>query len=568
MVLRGESRRMAQLPDLVTIPLPHEGPTPCDALVLVMRNGKVNKFHKVEYMGAIRNRDPLLCPLSALAFYFFWRWGYVVTDPTAKKPADPIPSHRRLPSFFGPSDYYHLHALPGEIKYPERQWAYEGQRDWTEKLFAGGGIQSTKKTHATRRGGTRHAEVEGVAESQIRRAGRWGGPQAVDTYLAGFPLVFMRKMAGFPEEAGSFYLPRAEVEPPPALTREIYPEVDEWLAKMEAFQAGSVHNEVERHDLAGSGFLRLLRVLRAVFLQDSVVLRPLFPDHPVWKADVFITDAYRAFATQVTAACEAAEEPGDLQVKKALPVVHDQLNALRAEMRMMRTEMQTEMREMRTDHRRTDEKIDHLEATLGDILALMQDQGSGKRSSTVRTAAAVRVRAAADPHPRPGNPRPSAADDVVQTLGSGSRSPTIRLAAAADPGNTPPSPGCPSSQSAGDPTPPQVDPSREPIRYKFDRTVNTVTALWGEWSLGRGSGPSIQQLDSTWGAKWRDSTEKQFYHRRLPIIKAIQQRYEASQASSLQEAAVQLEMLRMQVHEGISLNRFGKVLKEQAAGAG
>jgi centromere DNA-binding complex CBF3 subunit-like protein len=93
------------------------------------------------------------------------------------------------------------------------------------------------------------------------------------------------------------------VEPPPALTREIYPEVDEWLAEMEAFRPGSAHNEVERHDLAGSGFLRLFRVLRTVFLQDSVILRPLFPDHPIWKADVLATAAYRAFATQVTAAC-------------------------------------------------------------------------------------------------------------------------------------------------------------------------------------------------------------------------------------------------------------------------
>jgi hypothetical protein len=37
--------------------------------------------------------------------YFFWRWGYVVTDPTAKQPAE-IPPHRRLPSFFGPDDYF------------------------------------------------------------------------------------------------------------------------------------------------------------------------------------------------------------------------------------------------------------------------------------------------------------------------------------------------------------------------------------------------------------------------------------------------------------------------------
>ena len=137
--------------------------------------------------------------------------------------------------------------------------------------------------------------------------------------------------------------------------------------------------------------------------------------------------------------------------------------------------------------------------------------------------------------------------------------------AAVDPGN--PSPGRPSSQSAGDPTAPQVDPSHEPVRYKFDRTVTTVPELWNEWSLGRGSGPSIQQLDSAWGAKWRDPTEKQFYHRRLSIIKAIRRQHESGQASSLQEGAVQLEALRTGIHEGMSLNKFNKVLREAAAGA-
>ena len=40
-------RRLAHVPDLVTIDLPNEGPTPCPAL-LIMRNGKTNKHHKVE----------------------------------------------------------------------------------------------------------------------------------------------------------------------------------------------------------------------------------------------------------------------------------------------------------------------------------------------------------------------------------------------------------------------------------------------------------------------------------------------------------------------------------------
>ncbi|KAN0087026.1 hypothetical protein V8E54_000714 [Elaphomyces granulatus] len=61
---------------------------------------------------------------------------------------------------------------------------------------------------------------------------------------------------------------------------------------MEAFRPNSQQNRVQRRDLAGSGFLRLLRVLRTVVLQDSVGLRRLFADHPIWEADVFASKAY------------------------------------------------------------------------------------------------------------------------------------------------------------------------------------------------------------------------------------------------------------------------------------
>jgi hypothetical protein len=83
----------------------------------------------------------LLCPLSALGFYFFWRWGYVIAGSHPGKQSAPKPC-RRLPSFFQPSDYYNLHAF---INYSEREWAYEEQ-EWVDRLFVGAGIQSSKKT--------------------------------------------------------------------------------------------------------------------------------------------------------------------------------------------------------------------------------------------------------------------------------------------------------------------------------------------------------------------------------------------------------------------------------------
>jgi hypothetical protein len=95
-------------------------------------------------------------------------------------------------------------------------------------------------------------------------------------------------------------------------------------AKMEAF-SGSRNNQVQRLDLAGSGFLRLLRLLGATEFGRP----PALPGHPIWKADVFSRAAYQAFAAQVAAAFEAGKEPEDLQIIKVLPILHDRMIMLR-----------------------------------------------------------------------------------------------------------------------------------------------------------------------------------------------------------------------------------------------
>jgi hypothetical protein len=48
---RFPDRPFHGIADLVTLSLPNEGPTSCEALILIMWNGKVNKHHKVEPCG-------------------------------------------------------------------------------------------------------------------------------------------------------------------------------------------------------------------------------------------------------------------------------------------------------------------------------------------------------------------------------------------------------------------------------------------------------------------------------------------------------------------------------------
>jgi len=265
----------------------------------------MNQHGKIEYMGCIRNSDPLLCPLSALAFYFFNRWGKA--------------GAQLFPSFRQPEDYYNQYVFPGSVRVPERPLSYATQFQWNRKMFRGVGIYSKEITHAPRKQGPRHAELGGVPESQIRRAGRWNTDAMTGVYLSYLPRGFMRAIAGFSQEGKTYFLPRAQVVPDEALSSQIWPEVDVWLRRMEAYDPDSPDNEVVRLDLAGSGFLRLLRTLRVILLQDSVILRRKFPRHPLWREPIFNSVEYQAFAARVESSLEDAVTPAELTMQKYLP---------------------------------------------------------------------------------------------------------------------------------------------------------------------------------------------------------------------------------------------------------
>ena len=148
---------------------------------------------------------------------------------------------------------------------------------------------------------------------------------------------------------------------------------------MEAFRPHSRRNRVQRLDLTGSGVLRLLRVLRTVVLQDSVGLRRLFPDHPIWKADVFASEAYQTFATNVAAASEVGEEPEDLQLKKVLPALYDKITMMHQDLKQsVKVAVREAVQEAQAGY---DARFD---AEMRELRATMEDFSSGRRSFTVR----------------------------------------------------------------------------------------------------------------------------------------------------------------------------------------
>ncbi|KAJ0134502.1 Uncharacterized protein HZ326_22451, partial [Fusarium oxysporum f. sp. albedinis] len=115
-LLRGENRRKMELADLSLLDYPSsEGPTPCGCLVTLLRDGKLNKTAKKEFMGALRHKDPLFCTQGALAQLFFWRWHVA---------GEPSPSFRRR------QDWYRIKVLVGRDREQELSYPTQLQETW------------------------------------------------------------------------------------------------------------------------------------------------------------------------------------------------------------------------------------------------------------------------------------------------------------------------------------------------------------------------------------------------------------------------------------------------------
>lgn len=537
MLLRGESRRTLEFPDLFSLELKNEGPTTCTAMVLIMHNGKTNQHNRLEYAVSVRNKDPLLCPLSQLACYLFYRWN-VVREP--------------VPQFQQRQLWYDLKVVKGSA--PTNPLSYETHLQWTNKIFALANLSSLKKTHAGRKNGALEAELNGVSEAQIRRAGRWNSDALSTCYLSHLPREFVRSMAGFnPHVPGNYYLPRAQVQPPESLLHTCWPWLDFWrqwletdlaplaperalgqapidpaLVSSEPATAGlppgvELRNlsraEEDRTDMAAQGFLGLLDKLRTIFLQDSVILRKEFPEHPIWRQEIFVREDYREFAAQVERATATVEEPFEVRLRNLLPDIASSVSNSHHDL----------VRRLDVQAHETHSHLQTMQRSFDDLFAgrlAITIHGSGQQvslSPDARTTAML-------PPARPTSQTPirtiesSASSSLASTPCPGPRSTSSSSNAGPVTGLLPPpetpSYGRPSSEAY-----PVLDPAT-PYLYKMSRTINTVPDLWREWTQGVGSSPSVRSLEDLYGCRWRPSQcERVFFGRRKRIITEIERRH-------------------------------------------
>ncbi|KAH7472031.1 hypothetical protein FOMA001_g13641 [Fusarium oxysporum f. sp. matthiolae] len=433
-LLRGENRRKMELADLSLLDYPSsEGPTPCGCLVTLLRDGKLNKTAKKEFMGALRHKDPLFCTQGALAQLFFWRWHVA---------GEPSPSFRRR------QDWYRIKVLVGRDR--EQELSYPTQLQETWRIFGAAGLMASKKTHLPRRVGAQDAETHGTSLAQISQAGRWNQSVLCQAYLTHLPRQFMRIVAGFSASPGDYFLARAAHEPPYVLQKQLWPWIEEWEPRFEARARRQCWAEggLDDDDLAADGFLKLMRRLRIVLLQDLAVLQPRYPSLPFFAYAPFNGPEWDEFAVAVRSDAVGATEPLSLLVQRALPELSGVLESTREAV------LQNSQRLAIRLEARLEGIQDGLDALL---------QGKVPVTFTGHFGAGPAVSLAPAPAP--------------------STAPTLNFNTAPAPAPEPPVPGMPVVAALA--------------------KVFTVRDVWKEWEEGIAGQPAVRVLEETWGSRWR-----------------------------------------------------------------
>ena len=207
MLIHGEDRRVIKILNLFIFKFKGEGPTRCMSLIFITRADKQNQHSQLEIISALRHKKPLAYMLSGLAFYLLSRWDL---------------GDEAFPDLSKRSAWYSIRLIKGSTS-TTAAFSYNSQREWVTRAFQYAGIFSQKKTHIGRSAGAKMAELKGISEDQIRRAGRWNQEQMMGCYLNSLPRKFMRIMAGHSSRMGCFEIPHAGITPPDTLLFMIQP---------------------------------------------------------------------------------------------------------------------------------------------------------------------------------------------------------------------------------------------------------------------------------------------------------------------------------------------------------
>ncbi|KAE8182840.1 hypothetical protein CF328_g8380 [Tilletia controversa] len=521
--------RQAQLADLFVLPLPNEGAQDASAVVLIMDNGKTNAYGRIDYGGCMRAKNASECPHNALAFSLFQRF-HIDNEP--------------FPTFQRRENWYHFHLLVHEERTVAMQ--YNNHYHIMKRILGSLDIHTSKKTHLNRGGAARHAEDSGASEGDIRRAGRWNVQQMQGCYLTGLPRKAMRALAGFPTKPGAYHLPRATINPPPALLNKIWPDVEGALLGIE-------QGRLEK-DLAAQGFLRLLVYLRTVLVQDAVVMRKQFSQHPIFQHTIFADPLFIDYAKNLEVALDKNERPLSVSVQEILPEAHRYLL------------------DMQRDQQAAHLVTQHTNSTILQLAGLVQGAFTSILNEVDSLAnREVKVTVHIEQHQQRTGSSPVAVAALAQSRDDRlsitsnedeniehhveseqqqqrSEQPPLLLPS--------PSSSLPSQSPAfalplrGAAAAAETEEETVPI-FQQSRALTSIVHVWQEYEKGINHGPAVRDLEARWQHKWRtDTKSRKFFSQRNKIYAKVMRLAHDKRVTEVQ-AAQALENARVALKRSV-----------------
>ena len=282
-------------------------------------------------------------------------------------------------------------------------------------------------------------------------------------------------------------------------------------------------------DIAVRCFMSLLRWFRVVLLQDAVFLRRKYPTLEIWLEPAFNNAMFENFAEQLLHEVEHGETPQYVRVSRAMPDLAHQLREQHENvMNTVSTHHQSVLAENKQEHvaASISNKQEHI-LTRDTILHGLQPihsvlTGLSNSGLTFRTQ--------------------TSSDTRVQLIDSGYIA-NIATEASLFNFNV--------NASTNSLSQPLVDEESTALnsitasesrfnsiaQHRLASHVNTVVKLWKKYKTGvshragASAGPSIEQLDKQFGAKWRTRDDcRKAYSRRRHIWETVIQATKKSQS--------------------------------------
>ena len=342
----------------------------------------------------------------------------------------------------------------------------------------------------------------------------------------------MRRVANFGASAGCYHLKRALVTPPESLLRQVWPKVDIAAAEYAT-------DRIRRPDLNGKQFVELIEDLRVVFLQDAALTMPLYPNLSIWKQSVFQSAEWQQFSSLVRQQEEIIEEPEDIRIRGAMPLVADRLAEIQTGISSQVRHAAGEITNQLTNFQQ------YVGDKFNDVWRAIQQSRQPQPmfmvpADAIQPSYLSTIFPSVNPTARQSTAQ-NITDDTPPTMGTASpdhTSPTAHppnTSPTAQPSNTSLPPNCPTG----------CDPDPIPA------TMASFAAVWREWFVGWDRADqqmmSIEALEQRWpGGEWRyDSKLRTRYQNRKKLVLAIQSLVSerGGQPAAVQEILSELDSL-------------------------